>query len=161
MSEATRVMLNNVRLAFPVLDEPEQFQGSGKPRYSAVLLVEPGSENDKKIEAALRKAAGEQWGEANIEAIRDLALQLKGEFDATEKIFFVAGVRDEQKCALMVMMSDTLVATGLNAGTLVKEAAKMINGGGGGQPHFAMAGGKNPDGIDAAVDAILESAGLK
>ena len=100
-------------------------------------------------------------GDANIEAIRDLALQLKGEFDATEKIFFVAGVRDEQKCALMVMMSDTLVATGLNAGTLVKEAAKMINGGGGGQPHFAMAGGKNPDGIDAAVDAILESAGLK
>ena len=69
MSEATRVMLNNVRLAFPVLDEPEQFQGSGKPRYSAVLLVEPGSENDKKIEAALRKAAGEQWGEANIEAV--------------------------------------------------------------------------------------------
>ena len=68
MSEATRVMLNNVRLAFPVLDEPEQFQGSGKPRYSEVLLVEPGSENDKKIEAALRKAAGEQWGEGNIEA---------------------------------------------------------------------------------------------
>jgi hypothetical protein len=68
MSESTRVMLNNVRLAFPVLDEPEQFQGSGKPRYSAVLLVEPGSENDKKIDAALRTAAGEQWGEANIEA---------------------------------------------------------------------------------------------
>ena len=62
MSEATRVMLNNVRLAFPVLDEPEQFQGSGKPRYSAVLLVEPGSENDKKIEAALRKVSSEVAG---------------------------------------------------------------------------------------------------
>ena len=68
MSDNTRVMLHNVRLAFPVLDEPEQFQGSGKPRYSAVLLVEPGSENDKKIRAAMHTAAGEQWGADKAEA---------------------------------------------------------------------------------------------
>ena len=41
MSENSRVMLNNVRLAFPVLEEPEQFQGTGKPRFSATLLIEP------------------------------------------------------------------------------------------------------------------------
>lgn len=68
MSEATRVMLNNVRLAFPVLHEAESFQGEGKPRFSATLLVEPGSENDKKMEAALLVAAGEKWTPAKAEA---------------------------------------------------------------------------------------------
>ena len=61
----------------------------------------------------------------------------------------------------MVAMSEPLVADGLNAGKLVKDAAKFIQGGGGGQPHFATAGGKNPDGISDAVDAVLEAAGLK
>ena len=52
------------------------------------------------------------------------------------------------------------MADGLKAGALVKEAAKLILGGGGGQPHFATAGGKNPDGLKAAVDKVLELAGL-
>ena len=58
------------------------------------------------------------------------------------------------------MLSDNLVAGGLNACALVKEAAKLIQGGGGGQPHFATAGGKNIDGLNAAVDKIIELAGL-
>ena len=49
---------------------------------------------------------------------------------------------------------------GLNAGQLVREAAKLIQGGGGGQPHFANAGGKNADGISAAVDKVVELANL-
>ncbi len=49
---------------------------------------------------------------------------------------------------LTVMLSDNLVAGGLKAGNLVKEAAKLIQGGGGGQPHFATAGGKNADGLE-------------
>ncbi len=61
---------------------------------------------------------------------------------------------------LTVMLSDNLVAGGLKAGALVKEAAKLMLGGGGGQPHFATAGGKNPDGISAAVDKVLELAGI-
>ena len=43
---------------------------------------------------------------------------------------------------------------------LVREAAKLIQGGGGGQPHFATAGGKNPDGLSAAVDKVIELAGF-
>ena len=49
----------------------------------------------------------------------------------------------------------------MNAGAMVREAAKLIQGGGGGQPHFATAGGKNTDGLNAAVDKLLELAGKK
>jgi len=72
----------------------------------------------------------------------------------------VAGTEAEGKPMLTVMLSDNLVASGLKAGNLVKEAAKLIQGGGGGQPHFATAGGKNADGLSAAIDKVLELAGL-
>lgn len=100
-------------------------------------------------------------GNANVEVIKDLAFQIKGEAPMDGKIFFVGGIKDGAKCALMVALSEGLVKEGLHAGKLVKDAAKHIQGGGGGQPHFATAGGKNPEGLDIAVDSILESAGLK
>ena len=98
-------------------------------------------------------------GKGNVEALKDVAFQIKGEI--TESFLFVCGIIDEAKCSLMVMISDDLVAEGLHAGKLVKDAAKHIQGGGGGQPHFATAGGKNIDGLTIAVDAIIENAGLK
>ena len=100
-------------------------------------------------------------GEANVDAIKALAFQIKGESNSDEKVFFVAGIKDGAKCALMVMLSEPLVAEGLNAGKLVKDAAKLIQGGGGGQAHFATAGGKNSDGLAQAVEQILEAADLK
>ena len=92
------------------------------------------------------------------ETVKNIAFQLRGQI--TENLFFVAGTEFEGKPMLTVMLSDNLVAGGLKAGALVKEAAKLILGGGGGQPHFATAGGKNPDGLSAAVDKIVELAGL-
>jgi alanyl-tRNA synthetase len=59
------------------------------------------------------------------------------------------------------MLGDELVAEGLNAAKLIKEAAKHIQGGGGGQPYFATAGGKNVHGLNQAIDTVLELAGLK
>ncbi len=100
-------------------------------------------------------------GNANVEVIKDLAFQIKGEAPMDGKVFFVGGIKDGAKCALMVALSEGLVKEGLHAGKLVKDAAKHIQGGGGGQPHFATAGGKNPEGLDVAIDSILESAGLK
>ena len=92
------------------------------------------------------------------ETVKNIAFQLRGQ--VSENLFFVAGTVFEGKPMLTVMLSDNLVATGLKAGALVKEAAKLIQGGGGGQPHFATAGGKNPDGLNAAVDKIVELAGI-
>ena len=92
------------------------------------------------------------------ETVKNIAFQLRGEI--TESLFFVAGSSDAGMPMLTVMLSDNLVAGGLKAGNLVKEAAKLIQGGGGGQPHFATAGGKDADGLNAAVEKVLELAGI-
>ena len=92
------------------------------------------------------------------DAVKNIAFQLKGQF--TENLFVVIGSVFENKPLLTVTMSEDQVKTGLNAGQLVREAAKLIQGGGGGQPHFATAGGKNPDGLNAAVDKVVELAGF-
>ena len=92
------------------------------------------------------------------ETVKNIAFQLRGEI--SENLFFVAGTVDNNKPMLTVMLSDNLVSTGLKAGALVKEAAKLIQGGGGGQPHFATAGGKNPDGLTAAIDKVIELANI-
>lgn len=93
---------------------------------------------------------------APADMVKNLAFQIKGE--VPENLLFVAGTVDGGKPLLMVMLSDDLVAKGLNAGTMVKEAAKLIQGGGGGQKHFASAGGKNPDGLEAAINKVVEMA---
>ncbi len=92
------------------------------------------------------------------EIIKDIAFQLKGEIP--NSLFLVIGSVDNGKPMLTVMISEDLVKAGQNAGKLVREAARLIQGGGGGQPHFATAGGKNPDGLSAAVDKVLELAAL-
>ena len=69
----------------------------------------------------------------------------------------MVGTIFDSKPMLNVMLSDDMVKDhGLNAGQLVREAAKLMQGGGGGQPHFASAGGKNPDGLSAAIDKVIE-----
>ena len=74
-------------------------------------------------------------GKANADAMKNVAFQIKAE--TTDSFVFVAGIIDDNKCTLMLMLSDDLVKEGLHAGKIVKEAAKHIQGGGGGQPHFA------------------------
>ncbi|MDE5608075.1 MAG: alanine--tRNA ligase [Muribaculaceae bacterium] len=71
--------------------------------------------------------------------------------------FIAATVDAANKPLLTVMLTDDLVKSGLNASTIVREAAKAIKGGGGGQPSFAQAGGKNADGIGAAADILASS----
>ena len=78
-----------------------------------------------------------------------------------ENLVCAIGTVFEGKPMLNVMLSDDMVKDyGLNAGQLVREAAKLMQGGGGGQPHFASAGGKNPDGLSAAIDKVIELTNL-
>ena len=92
-------------------------------------------------------------------SVKDLAFQLRAAVEGS--LLCVIGSVHEDKPMLTIMMSDDMVSDhGLNAGQMVREAAKLIQGGGGGQPHFAQAGGKNADGLSAAVDKVIELANL-
>jgi alanyl-tRNA synthetase len=97
-------------------------------------------------------------GKGNPEAMKNVAFQIKAE--TADSFAFVAAITDDAKCTLMVMLSDDLVKDGLHAGKIVKDAAKHIQGGGGGQPHFATAGGKNLDGMTIAVGTMKELIGV-
>ena len=79
----------------------------------------------------------------------------------SENLVCVLGSIANDKPMLSVMFSDDMVKDhDLNAGKIIREAAKLIQGGGGGQPHYAQAGGKNKDGLSAAVDKVVELANL-
>jgi len=92
----------------------------------------------------------------DAQLVKDLVFQLRTQFP--EALLVAIGCATNGKPTLTVSLSDDLVAEGKNAGQLVREAAKLMQGGGGGQPHFATAGGKNPDGLSAAIDKVLELA---
>jgi alanyl-tRNA synthetase len=68
----------------------------------------------------------------------------------------VLGSVKDGKPALLIVLGQNRVDAGLNAGQMVRTLGKEIQGGGGGQPHFATAGGKNPDGLDKALAVAKE-----
>ena len=80
----------------------------------------------------------------------------RGKF-ADVKFMYVSGNIYEGKPSLTIFLSQPMVDAGFNAGKLVREAAKFIQGGGGGQPFMATAGGKNPDGMDEAINFLIEA----
>jgi alanyl-tRNA synthetase len=94
-------------------------------------------------------------GALTADQVKTLAFQIRNV--QNEKLFFVAGCVVDGKPSLTVLLSDDLVATGLNATSIAREAAKEIQGGGGGQPFFASAGGKNAAGIQKAIEKALEA----
>lgn len=87
---------------------------------------------------------------SNKDLLKDLSFQLKQQLT---DVFVVLGAVFDGKPIISVIISDNLVKQrNLNAGAIVKEAGKEINGGGGGQAFYATAGGKNPDGLDKAIE---------
>ncbi|MBF1377880.1 MAG: alanine--tRNA ligase [Porphyromonadaceae bacterium] len=100
--------------------------------------------------------------EAPAEVVKDIAFQIAGELH--EPFVFIAACVEpsSSKPSLTLMISKDLVESrGWNASQLLRTAAKHIQGGGGGQPHFATAGGKNVDGLNAAVEELLSAMELK
>ena len=85
--------------------------------------------------------------------IKDLAYALRAKVN---DIILVLGSISDNKPMLAVMLGDEIVAKGVDAGAVVREAAKLMQGGGGGQKFFATAGGKNPDALQAAIEKAVE-----
>ncbi len=87
-------------------------------------------------------------------SVKDISFQLRKELSP---LFMVLATAENNKATVSVALSDELVTDGsFNSGNIVKELASYIQGGGGGQPFFATAGGKNPDGISQALKRAEE-----
>ena len=121
-------------------------------------------EKAQSYKAELQRTAREQNGVCILsgktllpaEAVKDIAFQLRAE---VENALVCIGSVNDGKPLLTCAASDALVKEhGVNVGQCIREAAKLMQGGGGGQPHFATAGGKNPDGLSAAIDKFIELA---
>ena len=132
--------------------EIEQFQAQAVERTKQYLLTKIHTVNGMNVIASSQIAM-------QPAQVKDLVFQLRA---AVEPPFLCAlGSVSQDKPMLTVMMSDDLVKNhALNAGQMIREAAKLIQGGGGGQPHYAQAGGKNADGLSAAIDKVIELANL-
>ena len=110
-------------------------------------------ENEAKAENGMNVIT--LTGKRMPDIVKGVALAIKA--DCPTATAFLAATEFEDKPMLTVMLSEDLVKSGLNAGNIVRGAAKCIQGGGGGQPHFAQAGGRNPQGLDQAMQAMHEA----
>jgi alanyl-tRNA synthetase len=113
----------------------------------------------KQLEEKLERVGDVALATSRIEVdnpglLRDLAFRVRSRYP---KVCLILGAEVEGKAHLAIMLSDVAIQTyGLNASSMIREAAREIQGGGGGQPFFATAGGKNPQGIDAALKKARE-----
>ena len=125
--------------------EIEQFQAQAVERAKSALI-----EKARMVNGVTLISATLPMSPANA---KDLVFKIRQE--VPENLLCILGTIHEGKPMLSVMLSDDMVsAHQLHAGQLVREAAKLIQGGGGGQPHYATAGGKNIDGLSAAIDKV-------
>jgi len=164
-----------------ILSSVSAFFNNAKDVKAAVQkAIDENADLKKQMEAAVRERVGQLKGrlieaakevdgvkviaqvlpmDVEAGAVKDLAFQVSGQLP--ENTLLVLGSKHDDKPLLTVMVSKDLIASRqLHAGNLVKEAARLIQGGGGGAPHFATAGGKNTAGLDEAVAKVLELAGF-
>ncbi len=92
-------------------------------------------------------------GPMPADVVKGIAFMLRNE--VAEGLAFVAATKDNDKPLLTVMFSNDVVADGKNASAIVREVAKLIQGGGGGQPYFAQAGGKNAEHLSDALEKMV------
>lgn len=150
---ATRALLNNTKdlpkSVQDLLDANKKLQKQIE-QFEKAAAADIKKELHKQVEVI--NGANAIFAQVNLDsaqAIKDLAFQLKGEI---ENLFLVIGADLNGKASLTVMVAEKLVEEkGWNAGQLIREIAKEVQGGGGGQPFYATAGGKNPAGIANAL----------
>ncbi len=131
--------------------EIEAFQAQAVERTKEALIAKAATINGVKVVKAVLPL--------DAQVAKDLVFKVKQAVAGS--LLCVIGSHSDGKPMLTVALSEDLVKDhGLNAGQMVREAAKLIQGGGGGQPHFATAGGKQVDGLSAAVDRVIQIANL-
>ena len=163
MIRALRAMFNNVPNLQATIQKSIEENAELKKQLADYLKEKVASMKKIILSQAIDRNGVkilEYRGTGNMEAFKNIAFQLRSEFTSNERVLFVSGIDENEKCSLVVMVSDALVAEGIDAAKLIREGAKHISGGGGGQAHFATAGGKNKEGLGAAINAIFEAAGL-
>ena len=160
--KAIRALFNNAKDLQGVIEkyidehdsmkkEIEQFQNQAVERAKQKLIEKAKTVNGVTLITATLPMEAAQ--------AKDLVFKIRQE--VSSNLLCVLGTVAAGKPMLSVMMSEDMVESHqLNAGQLVREAAILIQGGGGGQPHYATAGGKNRDGLSAAIDKVVELAQL-
>ena len=155
--KAIRAMFNNAKDLRGVIEkyieehdsmkkDIDQFRAQNVERAKESLLEKARTINGVTVVSAILPLMPQ--------GVKDLVFKIRQAIP--ENLLCVIGSVDAGKPMLSVMLSDDMVKDhDLNAGQLVREAAKLIQGGGGGQPHYATAGGKNVDGLSAAVDCVI------
>ena len=124
----------------------EEFQKEKAGQIKSQLISQAKEVNGVKVVSAVISASAAM--------AKDLVFGIRGEMTANTIV--VIGSQEDGKPMLTVSVSEDLTSR-FNAGQMVREAAKLIQGGGGGQPHFATAGGKNPEGLQAAVESLVKT----
>lgn len=150
-------LLNNAPNIIPALQkslaenadlrkQAEEFMQERIKNFKAELLEKATNENGLTVVSC--------YGPILADIVKGIAFSLKA--DNLSDTVFIAATAEHGKPMLTVQLSENLVKEGMNASNIVREAAKLIKGGGGGQPHFAQAGGKGIDGLSAALDKMRE-----
>ena len=147
-----RDLLNNAKEPVKALQNLQEENASLKKQIETLLKDKAKSlKGDLKNEIAEINGVNFLAKNVDLDAsgMKDLCFELGSEFD---NLFVLFGSEQDGKALLTCYISKELVSEkGLNAGQVVRELGKHIQGGGGGQPFFATAGGKNPKGIDEAI----------
>jgi alanyl-tRNA synthetase len=164
------VALEAIRSERALLDSVNgMLNGAKDPLKALQQLMDEKAALEKKMELIQREKAGDVHRslEASIETVakgkrliaeidlevpdlvKNIAFDLKARHP---ELLLVLGHMNGEKPMITVALGDTALAGGLNAGAIVRELAKEINGGGGGQPFYATAGGSNAAGLKAALE---------
>ncbi len=146
-------LLNNAKEPVKALQSLQEDNVNLKKQIES-LLKDKAKNIKSELKSELQEINGIQFLSKKIDldagGIKDVAFELGSQFD---NLFLLFGAEQKGKALLSCYISKELVASkGLNAGQVVRELGKYIQGGGGGQPFFATAGGKNPSGIDEALE---------
>jgi alanyl-tRNA synthetase len=147
-------LLNNAKEPVKALESLQE-ENSDLRKQIENLLKDKAKNVKNELKNELSEINGIQFLSKKIDldaaGIKDVCFELGSQYN---NLFLLFGAENDGKALLSCYISKELVAEKqLNAGQIVRELGKYIQGGGGGQPFFATAGGKNPNGIDDALEA--------